>query len=288
MKKISTLILLLSFFGLNAQVKKVNLSNGTIKVPAMQYEQFMYGFSEGDKIVFNLNESNNKDLNKIEIFELQSNLKYSNFKTSHIMNKIIDVNKTGIYLFRITNASLGKRICNITIDRIPKDDSTLNFNSNVKKRIINDTTYTSKFEKVLVDSKFVTKTLINNENYWVNSGMNSFFNSGGKSRIAIPIILPKNTVEWYYSFSSTRNKTDIENNMKSMNLASELSGLIDQTGLLSFGINALSKPPGANYCDIYLIDTNNHGKFLSKEAFSYNPSTSRENLISGVVKIKSI
>ncbi|UMB53933.1 hypothetical protein MKD41_00275 [Lutibacter sp. A64] len=269
-----------------AQTKQINLTSGTVKVPAMQYKQFTFSFAEGDKIVFNFKEQQNKIINKVEIFELPSNLKFSDFKTKNITNKVITVNQEGIYLFRITNASLGKRICNISVDRVPKDISTINFNSTVAKRIISDTTYTTRIDRRLIKSKYHTKTVINKQKHFINSGTNSTF-LGGKSRIAIPVNLPPNTVEWYYTFSASRNETDIDNVSSGMQLASEITNLIDQTGLLNFGINQLSKPPGANYCDLYLIDYSNYNNFINKQEFSYYTSGTRENLISGTVKVEN-
>ena len=72
-----------------------------------------------------------------------------------------------------------------------------------------------------------------------------------------------------------------------MKLFSELTKLIDQTGTLSFGVNVLTQPPCANYCDIYLLDENNRAPFLNKDdGYWKNFSEgSRQNLMSGVVQV---
>lgn len=286
MKKIVILLFLISQIGIS-QTTPINLMSGTIKIPGMQYQQLTLAFAKGDKIVFNFKEEGNKEINKIEIFELPSNLKFSDFKTANISNQIITVSQTGIYLFRLTNASLSKRIGNISIQRVPKDESTVNFNSTVVSRMVSDTTYTTAVERRFVKSEYETNTIINKQKYFINSGSNATF-KGGKSRLAIPITLPPNTAEWYYTFSSSRNEADINSVTNGMQLASELSNLIDQTGLLSFGVNQLTQPPGGNYCDVYLIDYNNYNPFLSKGNFSHYPIGTRENIVSGTVKVNFI
>lgn len=50
---------------------------------------------------------------------------------------------------------------------------------------------------------------------------------GGKSRTSIKIDLPPNTMEWYYSFTTT----EVENGTANLNLAMQLSRmLVDPSG----------------------------------------------------------
>jgi hypothetical protein len=72
-----------------------------------------------------------------------------------------------------------------------------------------------------------------------------------------------------------------------MSLASDLSKLLDSSGSLGFAIELLSVPPGADYCDVYLIDNNNYSVFLNKNPFSYYPVGTRENIKSANVEVSS-
>ncbi|PHR26329.1 MAG: hypothetical protein COA38_14955, partial [Fluviicola sp.] len=52
--------------------------------------------------------------------------------------------------------------------------------------------------------------------------------------------------------------------------------------------NMISKPPGANQCDIYVFDATNASYFRSKSVFSYWSEGTRENFKSGVVLMKNL
>lgn len=277
------LIITLLFASFVSSQEIINVTSRTLKVLPMQSDGFLVGFYQGDKIDFNLQESKGKVVNTIQVLEYPSgNPIITEYKTSST-RKTFTANRTGIFMFKITNASLGSRFCSIKIDRTPKDESSNNFNTTVMKRVVHDTTYTISSTNKLIETTYSTKTIIDHEKYYINSGSNAYFKSG-KSRISIPINLPSNTVEWFYTFSSSRNEEEINANTENLKLASDLMKLIDNTGVASIGIDLLSAPPGANYCDIYLIDYENRQPFLAKLDFSYYPSSSRANIKSGVIK----
>ena len=123
------------------------------------------------------------------------------------------------------------------------------------------------------------------QKFYINSGSHATF-KGGKSRTTLPINLPANTVKWYYEFSASRNENEVDNVSNALDLAGELSVLLDQSGILQLGINMLNQPPGSDYCDIYLIDHDNYTPFLSKQQFMQYPEGTRENLKSGIVEVE--
>lgn len=263
----------------------IDVAEATFKVGGLGEEKvYYYGFCKGDQIVFSFEEMNNKKLTEIEIIEYPSSSKFMDFKTKKIENKIINVTQTGIYAFRFSNSALGRRICKYKIQRIPTSDATKNFNSSVYWRTVTDTTYYTNQEKYLIKKEYVPKAVLPSTDYYVNSGINATF-QGGKSRITFPVNLPQNTVEWYYQFSASRNKEEIKKTKKTFNLLGQLTNLIDQTGALSFGINALTQPPGADYCDIYLLDYDNSRLFEAKLQYYYLTKGTRENIKSGIVKM---
>ncbi|WP_192822790.1 hypothetical protein [Rufibacter sp. LB8] len=152
----------------------VDVSEQTIKVGGFAEEQLFYGFSEGDKIIFNYKELGGKELKEIEIAEYPSNSKFSDYKSKQIENKSITVGKTGVYVFRFKNTAMAARVCKIKIQRIPKNDAARNFNSAVtwvtkqdttwhsytKDVVIGyDTLYTQKVRKELVKVDTVAKPL---------------------------------------------------------------------------------------------------------------------------------
>lgn len=107
----------------------------------------------------------------------------------------------------------------------------------------------------------------------------------GKSRTMYPIVLPKGTVEWYYEFSASRNKDDIDGYTKLFSLAGQLTKLIDKSGVLSTGVGMLTAPPGGDFCNVYLLD-GSYNAFRSKQNFSFWRAGSRTNFKSGIVDLK--
>ncbi|MEY4834772.1 MAG: hypothetical protein RI980_887 [Bacteroidota bacterium] len=125
------------------------------------------------------------------------------------------------------------------------------------------------------------------QTFYLNGGAKATF--GGKSRIWFNIPLPKNTVEWYYSFTTTKN----QNSTSTIGLLSQLTRLYDPTGMTAIATNAILTPSGAGVCDIYLMDRINNDKFMEKVdnwggSYSYKVNGSRENFKNGTVQIKDL
>lgn len=272
-------------FAAEAQIQTpVDIAESTVKVAGLGEEVFYYGFAEGDQLIFNFQEVNGKELKEVEIMEWPASSKFMDFKTKKITDKKIEVTRTAIYKFRFTNSAIGGRVCKFKVQRIPATEEGAKFNSSVYWQTVHDTTYTTVQERYLVKKEYKPVAIIPVTEYYINSGSNATF-GGGKSRITFPVTLPANTQEWYYEFSASRDKNAVEQAKSSFNLLGQLTTLIDQTGALSFGIDMLSKPPGGDVCDVYLMDYNNSKSFEAKTAYYHNPMGSRENIKSGIVKM---
>lgn len=262
----------------------IDVADNTLKVGALSEEVFYYGFAEGDQLIFNFEEVNGKELKEIEIIEIPSSSKFMDYKSKKIANKTINITKTGIYKFRLSNSAIGGRVCKCKIQRIPATELTKNFNTSVYWRTIYDTSYTTDREKYLLRKEYKPISIVPTTEYFVNSGSNANF-KGGKSRITFPVKLPYNTQEWYYVFSAYRDQIETDQAKRYFNLVGQLSKLIDQTGALTFGVDMLTKPPGGNVCDVYLLDYNNSRFFEAKTAYQYQTLGTRENIKSGIVKM---
>ena len=152
-------IVFLSTQFLNAQ-NAIDVTEQTIKVKALSEEVMYFGFAEGDQIVFNLLEIDGKELKEVEIIEFPSASKFSDFKTSKVNNKVINVNTKGVYKFRFYNSALGGRLCKVKIQRIPSEEKLKGFNTAVKWIKEQDTTWNSYTKDVIIgyDTLKVQKT----------------------------------------------------------------------------------------------------------------------------------
>jgi hypothetical protein len=108
---------------------------------------------------------------------------------------------------------------------------------------------------------------------------------GNSSRQVLPIELPANTVEWYYTITTTSNRKQI--------LKTDLTDQLDKLLIPELGIDAksssgLTVPNGTGLCDVYVMTNPNEvNKYVNKKpAASFLMDDSRQNYISGVVPVK--
>ncbi len=112
----------------------------------------------------------------------------------------------------------------------------------------------------------------------------------GSSRHVVKFQLPQKTIQWYYTFSAFRNKEDADKAHEKFDLLSELSRFSDPSGTSSFAISMLTKVPGSNYCDVYLLNSfkdelpfKNKDELLRKGAWTSDDS--QEGLAKGIIPI---
>ena len=59
--------------------EKVDVAEQTIKIGSKEEEVLYYGFAEGDQIVFNFEEVDEKEVKEVEIIELPENSKFKDY-----------------------------------------------------------------------------------------------------------------------------------------------------------------------------------------------------------------
>lgn len=115
---------------------------------------------------------------------------------------------------------------------------------------------------------------------------------GGQSRTYYKIDLPPNTVEWYYTFTTSESKSDV----KTLGLISQLTRLVDPTGMTAIATQAITNPTGSSLVDVYLMDAKGKGYLMEKDALGawkyddpsfYEEGTTR-NAKDGKVKIDDV
>jgi len=124
------------------------------------------------------------------------------------------------------------------------------------------------------------------ETFYLNGGNMATF-GGGKSRVWYDIKLPKNTVEWYYTFTTSKGQDPAP----SINLFSQLTRMADPSGFTAIATKAIMTPTGAAVCDLYLMDRPNCDKFMEKAdnwggTYTYWVDGSRLNLMQATVPVK--
>lgn len=274
-----------------SEAKRVTLINSEINVPGgltiaaqdangADYTTsgipiFHYYFQKGDQVLLNIEKMNKKGTSSVLFRSYpDGNVIYSQQKFDNLRGQRIDIQTDGIYVLQIETNYTFDRSLRLTIDRFINPD--------------NDNVLDSKVE---IRTKYDVVSVQEPTTLWVNSTSNETW-KGGKSRVTLPIQLPSNTVEWYYIFTASRDKAVVNNTLAGFSLVKDLgSFVLNSTGngiaddFLSQGIDAITQPPGSDYCDVSLLDQNNFQLFQSGGGARYYPEGSRSNIQAGKVRV---
>lgn len=254
------------------------LTHSEILAPGIEKE-YLIAVDSGDTIEIQLERQKGS---KIPEFSFSRYPNQLIFKESGLKkyNKRIIIPEKGIYRFLLINTK-GKPIhyqFDVHSNKVNKRPMKIDYQ--VKK----DTIYAYTTSQ-LVEVKSEHTEILQNEKFYLNSRSNAFI-KGGKERIIFPVNLPKNTIEWFYVFTASRNEYDIKNTLKTFDLAGSLSLFLKEDKSLQSAVANINAPPGADICDIYLLDENNARLFIENDDFKYDLSASRENYKSGIVEVK--
>ena len=277
MRNYFTLLIFFSLFGIQAQQTKDQI----ISLAKDQQKEILIPAYKGDTIAFQVNLYNTKKakISKVAFYEHPNTLLLKIENVKDYTAKVI-AKKTAIYKLVLEN----KNSEPVTYALGYSVASTRKKRPTIGYKVKKDTTYgyeTTQYRKV-AKTEAVT---VQQEKFYVNSVSNALV-KGGKNRIVLPIDLPKGTREWYYIFTASRNEEDIKNTLSTFDLASQLTKYMDGDKSLQKAVATLSPPPGADICDIYVIENEiNTQLFKEKEDFKYALDGSRENFKSGIVKV---
>jgi len=244
----------------------IDVVESTFKISGAGEEVFYFGFSEGDQIVFNFIEVNGKELKELEIIELPTSSKFMDYKTKKIENKTIHVARTGIYQFRFSNSAISSRICRYKIQRIPANDISKNFNTNVYWRTTFDTTYSTVEEQFLVNSDTIISDVFSSTPQI--SSQNAI--NGNNNFQVIDFYLPDNSIAWsYYIGTGIEGKEEFDRARDNFtqNLSSvvaEIPGYGPMAALALTGISYFNKVQGEDNVKYWFLSDENSVQMFEK------------------------
>jgi hypothetical protein len=267
--KLCALALLLASAITTYSQETVDLIEFTLKLGISEEKEFYFGFAEGDQIVLNLEVLKGKSIGEVEVAEYPSFTKFTDYETTGITNKKLPVSKDGIYKFRFKNKGLSGKICKIHIQRVPLNEHTKNFNSEVYWRTFYDTTYYSKNETYLVRRDTSIVEVMNQ-----TAKVHSFGNANG-NKTTLNFTLPKNTKAWsYYIGVDQAGQQAYQDAVKDLSeLASPVVKLLTKGNPLAglaLGLpNYLAQAQRGEDIDYYIVTNENANLFYSGQQFYY-------------------
>lgn len=140
------------------------------------------------------------------------------------------------------------------------------------------------------------EVLVNEQTIKLNGGARSFLGRGlgATSRIYIPVQLPHRTIEWYYSFTTSRNDGS---NVESLQLSNQLTDFIAGSILTGPGgmfagiagslLNSIRVPRGVLAINSYVLDEANAEAFMNRQPFTFIANTQMLNTAQGKLRIKT-
>jgi hypothetical protein len=128
---------------------------------------------------------------------------------------------------------------------------------------------------------YMVVPIISQQSFYLKGGSRAMGRSS--SRQVLPINLPANTVEWYYTVTTRSRRGQFSNS----NLTGQLVKLVDPVSGIATKAS-VSVLGGTGVCDVYLM-TNPHevNRYVNKlPAVSFLMNDSREHYVSGAVPVK--
>jgi len=254
--------------------QRVQVADLSLLIPGMDNDttpapEFFYAFEAGDAVMLDITMDNASGTNDLLVSNYPGGLEVHHERALPSMSiQRFKIRERGIYRITLSTKHAADRDALIKVWRKPAIATTQEFNCNVVWKKI-----------------YTTEQVCEQQAFFVNS----VTNLTGKTRTALPVTLPPNTVEWYYRFSASREQGDVDRVRKSAGLVVELLAGLATGGASSILPSDLStmllKPPGANNCDIYLLDQKNYSPFISKAQFTSIGDGTRENFKSGNVRV---
>lgn len=291
---IAICILIFPFFFNTFGQTAITVTEQTLRVKWNNEATLFYGFAKGDTIVLNLEEAGGKPIKEVDLLQYPDNSRFSQYEISIIENQKIVVPQNGIYELRIRNLALiGDRVCKVKLERIPANPSTIDFNTAVKWKKQNDTTYT--YSKMMVDEQDTTyipktrKVKVNTEykeDMFMQKNAETVYGTIGlgkhSNKTLIKVNLPKNVITpdhtemvnyWVYWIGvGDESEKAWQKNVRMMtNVVKGALSIVGASPLIGYAVGVISDlaiPTNTDNVLYYLIDgSDNAQKFVAGQPF---------------------
>jgi hypothetical protein len=188
--------------------QKITVAELALKLEGNTQEEVMYGFAAGDKILLDM-QATGSSFGEVKVYQYP-NLDTPVYTATSVKEekKEIAVLSKSVYLFRFKNTATGKRGLTVNLQRMPKNNTTKDFNTAVKWVTVNDTTYSTEQKQVLVgyDTLHTQKTrrVVASEQKYEEVVMDKSqrvlaTTSFGDTRTSVNFTLPANAITTYDS-----------------------------------------------------------------------------------------
>ncbi|MGV3538443.1 MAG: hypothetical protein ACO1OQ_01445 [Rufibacter sp.] len=225
--------------------------------------QFHYAFQAGDVVVLDL-ENKAKVGYKVTVAEYFSKSPlYAVEETKKVNNLKLPIPQKSVYTITVQSLSETSTKSHFTVTRIPASGATQNFSTHVTWRTVQDTTWTTGTQKVLVKTELVPEPLLDKK-----FRLASRTSLGSNNRSFERFKLPAGTKHWVYWVGVGQESVEaLQETGKT--LAKGASALLTGSNpLVAFGLGLLPQLPqvkSSGYISYYLLNQKNAHLFKAEE-----------------------
>lgn len=243
-------VLVVTFFILINSLYAQSINQKITLLPNEKKDLF-FVTNKGDDLFVEIKRLKGEKLSAFSLQEFKNNVELLEGNNIKKYKENITATTGGIYQIHLKNnkSKASTVSIEIVVNSFGKPLPKLHY------AIHRDTTYGYLTNQYKVTEKLKAQK-IQQEEFYLNSRSNVLI-KGGKNRIIVPVNLPENTVSWHYVFTASRNNEEVQNTINTFNLATALTQRIEKQQSIAAAISNLSPPPGADICDVYLLDEKN-------------------------------
>jgi len=175
------------------QAQPIPVADQTFRVDGTH--EYAYAFAEGDQIDLHVQLLTGRRLKVVEFLQYPDQSLFRSYELDTMLRKTITAPQTGLYLLRITESGLGKKVCRFTLARTPGIPENARLNTRVGWDWKQHPLYHISRRQVPNGKK--TELVALGGQVTVDAGKLGL----GKSTNAYQFTLPPNTVRWAYRIS---------------------------------------------------------------------------------------
>jgi len=234
--------------------------------------EHFYAFAENDQVDLHIQELTGKKIKSIEFAQHpEGHLLFRAYELDSVLHKTILIPKTGIYLLRIQEVGMSKKVCRFTLHRTPAGPETARFNtrlswdvrSNPAFRVSKKSVQSGKKTEIL---SLGGQTTVKASKVFLKKPVNAYQFS-----------LPPNTRQWAFRIAvgqaaqEARRQDAQKLKQAFQGGAAKLLGIEPQTALAAFALGMaidLSTSKAGEDVDYAIVDWDNWQRFSEGKPYT--------------------
>jgi len=270
----------LLFLPLVAFTQPIAVADQTFRIDGTH--EFAYAFAEGDQIDLMIHLIAGRQLKSVELLQYPDRMLFRSYELDTLLHKTITAPQTGLYILRLIESGLAKKICRFTITRTP----TLPENAKLDTRVGWDWKTNGQYQIARRQVPAGKKTEVISLGGKVTVGAFKFGTQ--RATNAYQFALPPHTKQWAYRISVGQatqevRRKDAEKLTSTMKLgAAKMIGYEPTSALAVYALGMaidLSLPSAGEDVEYALVDGANLPNFINGKAydtFIYQPAVSSD------------